>query len=72
MNGSVCSRRGGFHTKSHEVAKTSVDTTYEEATCMTESPVYDSARMNPLPSRASTSEYKDESGLLFFLIIHCL
>ena len=32
FNGSLCSRRGGFHTKSHGVTKTSADATYGEAT----------------------------------------
>ena len=69
FNGSMFSRRGGFHTKSHGVTKTSGDTTYEEATRMTKSPVY---AVTSLPGRALTSEYKDESRLLFFIIMHCI
>ena len=47
------------HLKAHDVAKSSVGRTYEEATDMMKSPVYDSTQMGPLPHLPLT--HKDES-----------
>ena len=47
------------HQKAHDVAKSSVSRTYEDATHMMKSPVYDSTEMGPLPHFPLT--HKDES-----------
>ena len=53
----IFSRRS--HQKAHDIAKSSVGRTYEEATHMMKSPVYDSTQMGPLPHLPLT--HKDES-----------